>query len=180
MPGPVETHQSYGLPWANVSNTPFRLYKHWVHEGGISTPLIVHWPKIIKQAGFTSQVGHVIDLMATCVDVAGAAYPTECQGQPVTPLEGRSFAPALRGQVHVRDPIFWEHEGNRAVRQGNWKLVSRFPDKWELYDLQTDRTEMNDLAEQKADKVAELKKLYEAWAGRANVADWAKLHPSAR
>ncbi|HUR58724.1 MAG TPA: arylsulfatase, partial [Opitutaceae bacterium] len=112
MPGPGDTWIAYGEGWANVSNTPFRLYKHYVHEGGISTPLIAHWPKGIARRGqLEPQPGHLIDVMATCVDLAGGKYPTERSGQRVQPMEGRSLRPAFAGKPIEREAIFWEHEG---------------------------------------------------------------------
>jgi len=174
MPGPADTYIAYGRPWANSSNTPFRLYKHWVHEGGISTPLITHWPaRITKGLGkLRHQPGHLIDIMATCVDVSGASYPTEYKDNKITPMEGRSLVPAFDNKKIDREAIYWEHEGNRAVRQGKWKLVSRHPGKWELYDINADRTELNNLIEKNPDKVEELKAMYEAWAKRAGVQPW--------
>src|SRR5262249_29147655 len=158
-------YASYGQAWANVSNTPFRLYKHWVHEGGISTPLICYWPEKIHSAGLTTQSGHLIDIMATCLDVSGAKYPKKFNDHPITPLEGKSLTPIFEGkQRKGHEAIFWEHEGNRAVRSGKWKLVSRHPDEWELYDMEKDRTEMHNVAAQNAGKVEDLKKLYAAWA----------------
>lgn len=173
-PGPVDSFWSYHLPWANASNTPFRLYKHWVHEGGIASPFVVHWPAVIKDGGkLTHQVGHTIDLMATCLDVAGAEYPKTFNGKDIQPLEGKSLLPIFQGKEREgHKEIYWEHEGNRAVRQGNWKLVSKHPGGWELYDLAADRTELNDLAAANPDKVKELSALYEAWAKRANVEPW--------
>ena len=160
---------SYGLSWANASNTPFRLYKHWVHEGGISSPLIAHWPRGIRAKGeLRGQPGHVIDIMATCVAVSGATYP----GEPITPLEGKSLVPAFADQLIGREAIYWEHEGNRAVRRGKWKLVSRHPGNWELYDLEADRTELNDLAAKQAEIVADMSAMYEAWAARCGVQPW--------
>ncbi len=178
--GPADSFLSYGLPWANASNTPFRRYKHWVHEGGISTPLIAYWPGVIKPNQITHQPGHVIDLMATCVDVGQATYPQTRDGQPITPLEGKSLRPIFHtGTREGHKAIFWEHEGNRAVRQGQWKLVSMHPGRgrsdpgaWELYDLETDRTELNNLADKQPEKVKELAALYDAWAKRANVVPW--------
>jgi len=177
MAGPDDTYQSYGLPWANASNTPFRLYKHWVHEGGISSPLVVYWPAGVKaRGGLTSQPGHLIDLMATCVDVGGAEYPTVYQGHEITPLEGKSLAPLFAGgEREGHDAIFWEHEGNRAVRQGKWKLVSRYPGGWELYDIEADRTELNDLAPKYSARVERMAAVYERWAARANVVPWGEL-----
>jgi arylsulfatase A-like enzyme len=179
-PGPEDTYQSYGMPWANASNTPFRLYKHWQHEGGISTPLIAHWPgKIERPGSMTDQPGHLIDIMATCVEAGKAQYPKNFQGNRITPLEGLSLVPVLQGkQRKGHSEIFWEHEGNRAVRQGKWKLVSRYPGNWELYDLEADRTEMHNLAEQQPAKVKELTGKYEAWAARANVVSWGELKRS--
>jgi arylsulfatase len=178
MPGPEATYQSYGVPWANASNTPFRLYKHWVHEGGISTPLIAHWPKAVtKPNSLSREPGHLIDIMATCVDVAGAEYPAEHNGNAITPLEGKPLTPVIRGgEREPHEAIFWEHEGNRAVRQGKWKLVSRWNKedggRWELYDLEADRTEMDNLAGANPDRVTAMEKVYDVWAARSQVAPW--------
>src|SRR6185503_12833940 len=125
VPGPADTFASYGIEWANLSNTPFRLFKSWVHEGGISTPLIAHWPAVIRAPGLVRSVGHLIDLLPTCLDVAGAPYPPTRQGRSTPALEGRSLLPVLRGATAAEDRVlFWEHEGNRAVRDGRWKLVA--------------------------------------------------------
>ena len=137
MPGPANTYIAYGLPWANASNTPFRRYKHWVHEGGSSTPLIAHWPAGIpeeRRNKFEHQPGHLIDLMATCVDVGGAKYPEKFNGKEITPRQGVSLQPAFLGKPLSRSqPIFWEHEGNRALRDGKWKLVAKGANgPWEL------------------------------------------------
>lgn len=176
MPGPEDTYQSYGIPWANVSNTPFRRYKHWVHEGGISSPLIVHWPDGIApdlHGRIVHDIGHVIDIMPTCVELAGATYPREYNGHKILPPEGLSLVPVLRGQRLKRPTaLFWEHEGNRAVRLGRWKLVATFRGPWELYDMEADRTELHDLSSTNQDLVEELAALYEAWAQRANVVPW--------
>lgn len=173
MPGPADTYIAYGKPWANASNTPFRLYKHWVHEGGIATPLIAHWPAGIKARGkLRHQPGHLIDIMATCVDVAAAAYPTEYNDHEIIPLEGRSLVPAFDDRPIEREALYWEHEGNRAVRQDKWKLVSKHPNQWELYDLQADRTELNNLADEYPEKVEQLKAMYESWAERCGVLPW--------
>jgi arylsulfatase len=183
-PGGADTYQSYGVPWANVSNTPFRLYKHWVHEGGISTPLIAHWPAALKNPGsLRNEPGHLIDIMATCADVAQAAYPKTRQGGAVTPLEGRSFAPLLRGRKRrEHEYLFFEHEGNRAVRAGRWKLVSRFSTggEWELYDLVADRSETRNLAGAQPDRVRRMRQAWEQWAKRALVEDWDKVRKAPR
>jgi len=177
MPGPADTYIAYGLEWANSSNTPFREYKHWVHEGGISTPLIAHWPaKISRRGELESTPGHLIDLMATCVDVSGADYPKKFhQNQSIKPMEGRSLVPAFvgRGDTIQRKALYWEHEGNRAVRVKNWKLVAKGRQgKWELYDLSKDRTELEDLADSNPEKVKQMAALWEAYAIRANVIPW--------
>ncbi len=176
MPGGADTFIGYGKAWANVSNTPFREYKHWEHEGGISTPLIAHWPAGIareRSGKLEAQPAHLIDLMATCVDLAGAKYPAEFAGQKIQPMEGVSLAPAFAGKpLNRAQPIFWEHEGNRAIRSGDWKLVSKHPDGWELYDLAADRTEMHDLAAQQPERVKEMSAQWEAWAQRVGVLPW--------
>jgi len=174
MPGPEDTYIAYGINWANVSNTPFREYKHYVHEGGISTPLIAHWPaKITRRGELESQPGHLIDLMATCVDLAEAKYPIRRNGHDVHPLEGRSLAPAFTGETIDREAIYWEHEGNRAMRKGKWKLVAKgSAGPWELYDMEADRTEMHDLADQQPERLAEMIAQWETWARRAHAIPW--------
>lgn len=170
MPGPADTYIAYGRGWANVSNTPFREYKHWVHEGGISTPLIAHWPNGIKRKGeLDSQPSHLIDIMATCVDVANAQYPTKVANDAITPLEGRSLLPVFTGNTLERDALYWEHEGNRAIRVGKWKLVAKENQPWELYDISQDRIEAHDLAAAMPEQVKELAAKWETWAARANV-----------
>lgn len=166
--GTRESFRSYGLPWANASNTPFRRFKHWVHEGGITTPLIVYWPAAIKQTGtLTHQAGHVIDLLPTCLDAAGANYPATFQGRGTTPVEGRSLLPIFQGQTRAgHEALYWEHMDNRAVLHGSWKLVSAKLGPWELYDLAADRTELTDLSSQHPDKVKQLSSLYEQWAAK--------------
>ncbi|MEO6785768.1 MAG: arylsulfatase [Chthoniobacteraceae bacterium] len=160
-----------GESWAFVENTPFRLFKHYNHEGGIATPLIAHWPQGIAAKGeLRRQQGHVIDVMATCVDVGGATYPKEFKGNAITPMEGRSLVPAFADKPIERDAIYWEHEGNAAIRVGDSKLV-RLGRKgaWELYDMKTDRTELRDLAAAQPDKAKELAAKWEAWAECAHV-----------
>lgn len=174
MPGPENTYQSYGVPWANTSNTPFRLYKHYVHEGGISTPMVVHWPKGISASGeWRRSPGHLIDIMATCVDVAKADYPQEVDGNNIYPMEGVSLTNAFGEDTLAREAIYFEHEGNRAVRRGSWKLVAQGREgPWELYDMNHDRSETNNLAEEKPDLVQELATLWQQWATRAHVLPW--------
>jgi arylsulfatase len=164
------------VPWANVSNTPFRLYKHWVHEGGIATPLIVHWPDRLAGSGeFRNKPGQLPDIMATFIEVAEAEYPTERDGNEIFPLEGKSLTPIFDDEPNEREVLYWEHEGNRAVRKGKWKLVNKYPGDWELYDIIADRTELNDLAAQHPEVVNDLVPLYEEWAERCGVVPWNEL-----
>ena len=176
MPGPADTYISYGQGWANVSSTPFREYKHWTHEGGIGTPLIVHWPAGIPPArrnALVPQPGQLPDIMATCLEAAGAQYPAQFNGRKITPLQGTSLLPAFAGKPVERDGLFWEHEGNRAVRDGQWKLVAKGPGgPWELYDMTADRTEMNDLASRHPERVKTLAAKWQAWAARSSVLPW--------
>ncbi len=160
-----------GESWANLENTPFRRYKHFNHEGGIATPLIAHWPSGIAARGeWRTQPGHLIDIMATVAEVGAAKYPAQFNGHAVLPLEGRSLVPAFANQPISREAIFWEHEGNAAVRVGDWKLVRFHRDgAWELYDLKADRTELHDLAKSQPARAAELAAKWEAWAQRAHV-----------
>ena len=173
MPGAEDNYQSYGVPWANASNTPFRLYKHHVHEGGIASPFIIHWPDGFEARGeLRRSPGHVIDIMATCIDVADARYPEMHGPHAIEPMEGTSLAPAFTDTAFQRGPIYWEHEGNRAVREGRWKLVARHKGDWELYDLVADRTESNDLSELQPDRVERMTSMYTAWAERCGVEPW--------
>jgi arylsulfatase len=174
MPGPYDTYQSYGIPWANASNTPFRLYKHWVHEGGVATPFIVHWPDKLKYRGaFRHHHGHLIDVMATCVDVAGTSYPSEYNGYPITPMEGKSLVPAFDNEPIEREALYFEHERNRAVLAGNWKLVAREKKgPWELYDIEKDRTETVDIASKFPERVEEMARMWLSWAERTGVIPW--------
>jgi arylsulfatase len=174
LPGMPDSFMSYGIPWANASNTPFRLYKSWVHEGGIATPFIVRWPSEIAARGkTTSQDAHMVDIMATCVEASGARYPSAS----IQPMEGKSLLPAFRGKLIGDRKLYWEHQGNRAVLDGKWKLASRYPGNWELYDLDADRTEMHDLAATLPDKAAQMARDYNIWAQRCGVAPWEEVRP---
>jgi arylsulfatase len=179
--GPNDVWQSYGVQWANVSNTPFALYKHFTQEGGIATPFIASWPAVIRKGGtLTSQLGHVTDIMATAVDLADAKNRATHGGRSLQSLEGTSLRPIFEGKT--RDEaraIFWEHEGNRAVRLGRWKLVARHEREWELYDVETDRTERNNVAAAHPDEVRKMSALYDAWAQRCQVVPPEQL-PKAR
>ena len=155
--GTNESFESYGRPWANVSNTPFREFKSWVHEGGIATPLIAHWPNSLKREGeMDDQPGHITDIMPTCLALAEASYPTDAKPD-VHPLVGKSLVPSFEGDEIKRDCIFWEHEANRALRKGKWKLVAKgIEGDWELYDMEGDRSELNNLAKAHPGRVKEM------------------------
>ena len=165
---------SQGRAWANASNTPFRLFKKWSHEGGVSTPLIAHWPAGIRRPGrMDHQPGHVVDILATCVDVAGATYPKAHKGKTIKPARGISLLPTLQDRDRPpHDAIYWEHQNSAAIRMGTWKLVCENVPAgrpWELYDMAADRTETNDLAAKHADRVATMKEAWLAWARETNV-----------
>lgn len=175
MPGSADTYIAYGRGWANASNTPFREYKHWVHEGGIATPLIAHWPEGIDRAGeFVRQPGHLVDIMATCVELGEADYPQRVDGREIRPLQGVSLTPAFEGNKLSREePIFFEHEGNRALRDGRWKLVAKGAGSgWELYDMEAERSELNDLAEERPELTMQMAEQWERMAERFNVLPW--------
>ena len=177
IPGDRSTFMSYDLPWANASNTPFRLFKSWVHEGGISTPFLIHWPRQIQSQG---RIHHkpwiMLDIVATIYEAAGVQYPSHYKIQKIPSLEGESFLKVLQNSNNNdwerQRPIFWEHQGNRAVRFGRWKLVNRHGNDWELYDMDDDRTELNNLASKEKDQVEAMTKMWEEWAKRCEVEPW--------
>jgi arylsulfatase A-like enzyme len=172
MPGPADTFQSIGIPWGNCANTPFRLYKHYAHEGGISSPFIACWPKVIKPNVIEAALGHETDLMPTFLEVAGGTYPKSNAKGPIPAMVGESMVPVFEGKGRNRGPIFWEHEGNKAVRDGKWKLVSRFPDGWELHDMEADRTELHDLSHKEKDRVKKMEAMWNDWAKMVGAQPW--------
>lgn len=184
-PGTEWTTPSYGKAWANASATPYRLYKHFAHEGGANTPFIAHWPARIKAGrDWYREPAQLIDIMATVADVSGATYPKEFKGHAILPADGVSLTPAFDGKpLGRKQPIFIEHENNAFVRDGGWKLVGKgvsMPrglqkQKWELYKISEDGTELNDLAKEQPEKVAALSAQWEAWAQRAKV--YPKVRP---
>lgn len=173
LPGPQTTHMGIGQQWANAINTPFRYWKAKEYEGGINTPFIAYWPAGIKGKNkFNGVPAHIIDLMATCIDVSGATYPDTFEGHAVTPSPGKSLIPVFNGKVkkQLHDELFWEHNGAAALRQGDWKVV-RLDGKanWELYNLAVDRTETNNLAEKFPERVHQMKDKWHQLAKQYNV-----------
>lgn len=173
MPGGEDTYASYGRAWANLSNTPFRFYKRWTHEGGIATPLIVHWPGgALANGSVVRRPFQLTDVLPTILEAAGVPYPTRYQGREIQPCEGRSILPALRGKASPDGTLYWEHTGNAAIRRGRWKMVREHPNPWELYDMTTDRCELHDRAAAHPDIVQELGAAWQAWAERVGVIPW--------
>jgi arylsulfatase len=183
LPGAVlgtrESYKGYGPAGAHVSSSPFRKTKKFSHEGGIATPLIMSWPDGLADKAhgrLVRDISHFIDILPTCLDLAGPKFPAQWNGPVTLPPEGVSLVPALRlKRISRTQPVFWEHEGHRAVRDGKWKLVASFNDPWELYDMQADRMELEDLAKSRPAKAKELAAQYDAWAARAGVKPWPVL-----
>jgi len=179
MPGPDDTYIGYGRNWSNVSNTPFREHKAHIYEGGISTPLIAHWPNGIngKNAIRKNQSLHLIDLMPTCLELAGATYPAEFKGKPITPMSGKSFVATFKKDAEIkRDALYFEHSKRNAMRSGDWKIVGEKilhkklgPSGWELYNIANDRSEMHNLAAEYPERVQQMHAKYMVWAEEAKV-----------
>jgi arylsulfatase len=177
-PGSAQTYMSYDLPWANVSNTPFRKFKHYVHEGGISTPLLVQWPKRFNSGGVSHSPTHVADVLPTILDAAGLNPISHIDGYEIQPLDGESFLPLLEKKNWQRErPLYWEHEGNCAIRVGDFKLVKEFQGDWELYNIVEDRTEMINLAQSNRALKISLENQYSEWADKTGVLPWERLLP---
>lgn len=161
------SYWTYDTGWAHVGNTPFRYYKQNNHEGGIASPAIIHWPQGLKQPAGTidNSPAHLVDVMATCLDVSGGKYPQQIEDRPIEPLVGRSLLPLIEGKPLPPHPYLYFHFGsNRALRQGDWKVVSLRSGPWELYNLAQDRNESTDLAQQYPDKVAALSHIWQSVA----------------
>ncbi|MBA7590541.1 Arylsulfatase [subsurface metagenome] len=171
--GTIDRWSSLGEDWANVSNTPLRYFKNYSYEGGIRTPLIAYWPAVIKNKNSITDVPvHFIDLMATFLDITGVKYPEQYNGQNITSLQGISFLPLLRGEKYLRNrPLFWQWSKGRAVRNGEWKLVSWSDDAWELYNLKQDPTEMYNLSDSLREVRKELEKLYDDWTKKTGLSE---------
>lgn len=178
-PGDAATFMSYEKGWSNVSNAPFRMHKRFVHEGGISTPFIVRWPDRVPPRSMSHAPVHVMDVVPTCLEIADARPLTERAERDAPELDGESFLDCLLGRSWERQrPLAWEHQGNVAVRMGEWKLVKTFEGDWELYNMDEDRTELNDLVAGNESIKARLLDAYDQWALRCGVRDWAVLRRS--
>ncbi len=186
LPGSVlgtrESFEGYALRWAHVSSAPFERTKKYVHEGGIATPMITYWPAAIPaelRGKLNRSVGHIIDILPTCAELAKASFPATLAGKKTLPPEGISLVPALQGKEITRPGmLFWEHEGGRAVRAGDWKLVAEHGEPWELYNLGTDRTEQHDLVSTHPEKAKELTAAWQSWADRSGALPWPTLAPA--
>jgi arylsulfatase len=186
VPGPEDTYSSYGRAWANLSNTPFRMYKKWTHEGGIAAPFIIRWPAgAIQQSALLRQPLQLTSVLPTLLEAAGIPPLTELNGNPVQPIEGTSFLNLLRqdpGSSLRRQSmdaqtgtLYWEHAGNGAIRRGDWKLVRTFPGPWELYNLAKDPTELNDVVTENRDLAESLLADWSQWADRVGVLPFGRI-----
>lgn len=174
--GAPGSHRCLEIGWASAANTPFRMHKMWDHEGGISTPLVACWPAGIAARGtLTTEVGHIIDLMPTLLEVAGTSYPAQLGDRTLPPLAGQSLVKALTGGRIGSRTLGWEHEGNRAIRMGDWKLVAEFRGPWELYNLAEDRSETNNRASTEPERVKDMAAAWQAWADNVGVVPWEDL-----
>ncbi len=172
------TYHSVGSAWANASNTPWRMYKHYSHEGGISTPCIMHWPAGFRRRNaIESAPGHLIDLMPTIVAASGAAYPERIGTRQIPPMAGTNLIPALRGERLPERTLYFEHEGTRAVREGRYKLTALRGESWKLYDMERDRTELADLADAQPRRVESLAKKWDTWAAENHVTPLPESYP---
>jgi len=172
------SYHSVGSGWANASNTPWRMYKHYSHEGGISTPCIVHWPAGFRRRNvIESAPAHLIDLMPTIVEASGATYPHLFNTRETLPMAGTSLVPALRGERMPERALYFEHEGTRAVREGRYKLTALRGEPWKLYDMERDRTELEDLAARQPRRVESLARQWDTWAAGNQVTPLPATYP---
>ena len=180
-PGTEQTYQSYGVPWANVSNTPYRGYAEDTYEGSLASPCIISYPRMVTPGRVTHQVGHAIDIVPTILDIVGVSYPASINGYKAPPLPGMSLKDVFQMKTKEHPPLFWEYKGNVAVRVGKWKLVAQYNPAgedqrvWELYDLETDRAESNNLIGDYSSVAQELFRNYSSWAKKNNVQGWKEV-----
>lgn len=172
--GSEKTYLAIGPAWANATNTPFKYWKMQSYEGGMNTPCIIHWPKGLnaKPGSITAEPAHVMDIMPTCLELAGATYPKQYKGHVILPLEGSSLVGLIKGEKSKRqEEYYFEHAKGRAVRKAGWKLVAHTdsPEKWELYHIAEDLTETRDLAAQYPEKVEEMQNAWQAWSVRVGL-----------
>jgi arylsulfatase len=163
MPGPENTYQSYGMNWANASNTPYRQFKKYDHEGGIKTPMIAHWPMAIKQPGeIIESPAHLVDLLPSILEVTNTSLPVMSHGKETMKVDGVSLRNILLGEEAQtkRESLFFHHSAGRALRQGGWKIVSKTKKKWELYNLKKDPVELRDLAEENPERLQQMIKVW--------------------
>ena len=172
--GTASSFVSYGKNWANVGNTPYRKYKSQEHEGGILTPLIAHWPEGIREEKrLVTDVIHIIDIMPTCLEIADIDYPEKFKGNSILPLDGKSFYPIFNDEEYSAErTLYWEHQGNKAVRMNEKKLVKLHKQPWELYDLENDPTELNDLIIREPELASSLEDMWNEWAKECSVLEW--------
>jgi arylsulfatase len=167
-PGPVEGYRALGPAWANASNTPYRKYKSTDYEGGNCTPFIVHWPAVIKPGQITNQVGHIIDVLPTFMEIAGAGYPDQIDGKKLKRPVGKSLLPIFKGKKRKgHEVLYWQFGKGKAIRIGDFKLVKYGNSDWELYDMANDRTELKNLASRYPERAKKMSQMWEKW--RANV-----------
>ncbi len=189
-PGPEDSYTSYGRPWANLSNTPFRYYKKWTHEGGIAAPFILHWPAgQVRRGMLEARPLQLVHVLPTLLEATGTVYPRAIAGHEIPPLEGTSFLPQVRNGAEngLQSPpsperqgveagtLYWEHGGNGGIRQGDWKLVRDYPQPWELYDLAADPTELRDLAADHRELAENLLAQWAVWADRVGVLSFGRI-----
>lgn len=165
QPGPADNFVTAGPAWSSLANTPFREHKQTNFEGGIASPLVAWWPRMIRKPGSVNpELSHITDITATVLDVAGVEYPVEFDNRRITPIAGRSLFPVLRGGVRAgHATLCWSTSGSRAIREGPWKLVARPGGSWELYHLSQDRTELHDLAAEQPERVARMAEIFAEW-----------------
>lgn len=171
-PGAETTWNYIGNAWASAANTPFRYWKKESYEGGSATPFIVHWPNGLKgkENTINRSVAHVMDMLPTCLELSGSSYPDQVNGQKALPPAGKSMLPLVLGKTNaIHDTLYWEHEGGRAIRVGDWKMSALPKGKWGLFNLADDHTETTDLSEKYPEKLKQMDEAWKIWAGKLGI-----------